>query len=156
MKFAILVAFAVPLGAAELTVPSPDGRIQFQLSWQGKQRLEYAVTFGGKPAIDASPLGIVVDRVNLAEGVQAGQPERYQVDETYPWHGPHATAVNRGNGVNLPLHPKAAFAYTLEIRAYDDGVAFRHIVPGEGQPRAGRGDRASACPAGHYRLVPRH
>jgi alpha-glucosidase len=132
VKLAAFLALAIPIGAAELTVASPDGRIQLQLSWQGKPRLEYAVTFDGKPAIDPSPIGIVLDRVNLAEGVQAGQPDRYQVDETYPWHGPHATAVNRGNGVKLPLKSRSGVAYILEVRAYNDGVAFRHIVPGQG------------------------
>jgi alpha-glucosidase len=133
VRFAIFW-LALPLAAADLTVASPDGRVQFQLSWQGKPRLEYSVTLGGKPAIDASPLGIVVDRVNLAEGVAAGQPETYKVDETYPWYGPHATAINRGNGVKLPLtHANSKTAYTLEIRAYNDGVAFRHVVPGQGR-----------------------
>ncbi len=124
---------SLPLVAADVTVASPDGRVQFQLFWKEKGRLEYSVTFGGKPAIEMSPIGIVVDRLSLAEGVSAGNPERYDVDESYPWYGPHATAVNRANGVRVALtHLKSRTPYTLEIRASNDGIAFRHLVPGQG------------------------
>jgi alpha-glucosidase len=123
---------ALPLAAAELNVASPDGRVQFQLSSPAPGRLQYTVTFAGKPAIEASPVGIVVDGVNLADGVAAGQPERYEVNESYAWYGPHSTAVNRANGVKLALtHTKSHTAYTLEVRVANDGVAFRQIVPGE-------------------------
>jgi alpha-glucosidase len=125
---------ALPLAAADLTLASPDGRVQFQLSWQGRSRLEYSVAFGGKPAIEASPLGILVDQINLAEGVEAGRPERYEINETYRWNGPHATAINRSNGVRLALtHTRSGTPYTLEIRASNDGIAFRHVVPGQSQ-----------------------
>ncbi len=91
------------------------------------------VIFRDKTVIASSPLGITVDQVNLGAGVEIGKAETYQVNETYPWYGPHSTAVNRANGVRVALtHKPSRTAYTLEIRAYDDGVAFRHLVPGEG------------------------
>jgi alpha-glucosidase len=127
-----LFLLTFPLAAADLTVASPDGRVQFALSY--KDRLEYSVTFAGKPVIEVSPIGIVVDRVNLAVGVEPGKPEPYKIDEKYPWYGPHSTAVNQCNGVKLALtHGRSHTAYTLEIRAYNDGIAFRHVVPGQGR-----------------------
>jgi len=129
-----IFCLALPLAAADLTVGSPDGRIQFQLSWQGKPRLEYSAILNGKPAVEPSPLGIVVDGVNLAAGVEPGQPVKYEIDESYRWYGPQSTVLNRGNGVKLAFtHKQSNTAYTLEIRVYNDGIAFRHIVPGQGR-----------------------
>ena len=83
--------------------------------------------------LDPSPLGIVVDKVDLADGAQIGSAETYKVNETYPWFGAHTPAVNNCNGAKVALtHPKSSTSYTLEIRAYNDGVAFRHLVPGTG------------------------
>ncbi len=44
----------------------------------------------------------------------------------------HSTAINRCNGAKISLvHDLSFTGYTLEVRAFDDGVAFRHIIPGE-------------------------
>src|ERR1017187_843716 len=144
--------------ADQVTVASPDGHVQFVLAL-ADGRLQYTVTFNSKTVIAASPLGIVVDGVNLAEGAQIGASEPYRKNETYPWYGAHSIAegaqigasepyrknetypwygahsiaVDHCNGARVAVaHAKSGTAYTLEIRAYNDGVAFRHIVPGQG------------------------
>lgn len=128
------LCLSVPLvTAADVAVSSPDGRVQLRLSSGSAGRLQYSVTFNGKPVIEASPIGITVDGVNLAEGAEIGNAAPYQVKESYPWNGVHSTAVDNCNGVRVAVtHPKSRTAYTLEIRAYNDGIAFRHVVPGEG------------------------
>jgi alpha-glucosidase len=119
--------------AADVTVSSPDARAKFVLSANAQGHLEYTVTFQSKNIIDPSPLGIVVDRVDLAAGAQIGAAETYAVDETYPWYGPHSTAVNKCNGARVALtHAQTKASYTLDARACNDGVAFRYLVPGEG------------------------
>ncbi len=129
-----LAVFCLSLpAAADVTVASPDGRVRFLLSSGAQGHLEYTITFNAKNIIDPSPLGIVVDRVDLAAGAQIGRADSYKIDETYPWYGPHSTAINNCNGAKVALiHPKTGTSYTLEIRACNDGVAFRHLVPGEG------------------------
>lgn len=129
-----VLCMAVPTRTADgVAVASPDGRVQFRLSLGDQGRLQYAVTFKEKPAIETSAVGITVDGVHLGEGVQIGKVDRYQVNETYPWYGVHSTAVDNCNGVKIAIaHVQSRTAYTLEIRAYNDGIAFRHVVPGEG------------------------
>jgi alpha-glucosidase len=131
----VMVCASVTLSiAGDITVASPDGRVQFRLSLGDKGRLQYAVAFKDKPVIEVSALGIIVDGVNLAAGAQIGKVEQYQVDETYPWYGAHSMAANRCNGVKIAVTlVQSRSAYTLEIRAYNDGIAFRQVVPGEGK-----------------------
>ena len=106
--------------------------MRFVLSSGAQGHLEYTVTFNSKNIIDPSPLGIVVDGVDLAGGAQIGKADSYAIDETYPWYGPHSTAVTMQRRKVALTYPKTGTAYTLDIRAYDDGVAFRHLVPGQG------------------------
>ncbi len=140
-----------PAAASDaMVLTSPDGQVQFRLMLQHHARLGYAVTFKTKSVIDTSPLGIVVDGVNLAEGVRVAKADRYRVKETYPWRGVHSTAVNRCNGARFHIrHVKTGAAYTLEARAYNDGIALRYIVPGpDGKLRAPDEATVFRIPAG--------
>ena len=70
MKPLILFPFALfclSLPAADVTVASPDGRVQFLLLSGAQGHLEFTVTFNSKNILDRSPLGIVVDKVDLAD-----------------------------------------------------------------------------------------
>jgi alpha-glucosidase len=123
----------LPAPADDLDIASPDGIVKFRLSAGDDGRLRYAVTFRDKPVIETSPIGITVDRISLAEGVQILKVDRYQVNESYPWYGIHSIAVDHCNGMKVAVtHVQSRTAYTLEIRVYNDGIAFRHLVPGEG------------------------
>src|SRR5512140_2101608 len=106
MKIATILALfsaAVLAPAADtLTLASPNGQIRFHLVVAGGD-LEYSVTLKSKPVIDRSSLGIAVDGVNLAAGVRLGKAARYRTDETYAWYGVHSTAVDRSNGVKIPV-----------------------------------------------------
>jgi len=79
----VLFCLSLP-AAADVTVASPDGRVRFVLSSSAQGHLEYTVSFNSKNIIDPSPLGIVVDGVDLAGGAQIGKTESYKINETYP------------------------------------------------------------------------
>ena len=94
--------------------------------------LSYRVAFGEASVIETSRLGIFLDRVELSQGVELGKAERYELNEKYPWRGVHAEAVNRCNGVRIPVtHMASRISYTLDVRAFNDGVAFHHVIPGK-------------------------
>ncbi|MFB3828193.1 MAG: glycoside hydrolase family 97 catalytic domain-containing protein [Bryobacteraceae bacterium] len=132
--FLACCVLAAPLAAAEApAVSSPDGRVEFRVLTAAGGDLQYTVTFNRKPVIETSPAGIVVDKVDLASGVEIGKLERYKISEKYPWYGNKSTAVDECNGTRIAVtHVKSRTHYTLEARAYDSGVAFRLVVPGEG------------------------
>ena len=126
-----VVAEPSGLSAADVSVASPNGRIRFEVTLRDAG-LSYRVAFGETSVIETSPVGIFLDRVELSRGVELGKAERYELNEKYPWRGVHAEAVNRCNGARIPVTHKASrISYTLEARAYNDGVAFRHVIPGK-------------------------
>src|SRR5437773_9600108 len=115
----------------EVQVASPDGKIKFTIL-PNSERLTFTVTMGNTVVIEPSPIVMKVDEYDLSSGVVFNNLERYSIDESYPWYGAHAMAVNRCNGAKLSLtHDLSFISYTLEIRVFNDGVAYRHVIPSE-------------------------
>ena len=115
----------------EVQVASPDGKIKFTIL-PSAERLTFTVTMGNTVVIEPSPIVMKLDGYDLSSGVVFDNLEHYSIDESYPWYGASSLAVNRSNGVKLSLtHDLSFTSYTLEIRVFNDGVAYRHVIPGE-------------------------
>ena len=115
----------------EVQVASPDGKIKFRIL-PNAERLTFTVSMGNPVVIEPSPIVMKLDGYDLSSGVVFDNVERYSIDESYPWYGAHSTAINQCNGVKLSLtHDLSFTSYTLEIRVFNDGVAYRHVIPGE-------------------------
>jgi alpha-glucosidase len=106
-------------------VSSPSGAIALDLAY-GPQ-LTFSVTFRGRIVIEPSPLSMLVDGVDLAQEIAAGKVAVYHGNDHFPTRGVHAEAVDRFRGARI------AFPHcSLDVRAFDDGIAFRWVVPGAG------------------------
>ncbi len=141
----------------QVQVASPDGKVKFTLL-PNAERLTYTVTMGDTTVIEPSPVVMRLDGFDLSAGVVFGAAETFQINETYPWHGVKSTAVNQCNGARIPLeHDLSSTAYTLEVRVFNDGVAFRHVIPGA-ERRVARSGRVLHLhgPKRLHGLVPRH
>src|SRR5262249_39810997 len=80
--------------------------------------------------VELSRAGIVVDGINLGDGASVTGLERARHDERYRTRGVHSAAIDRHNAATISLvHQPTGVHYTLEIRAFDDGVAFRYAAP---------------------------
>jgi len=110
-----------PAGAV---LNSPDGRIEARVFLRGDQHLALQVERGGKAVLMSSPLGVVVNGVDLGQSPRVASREAYAIDETYPWNGNHSTVRNRCNGAKFRLL-SGGVSWMLDLRVYDDGVAFR-------------------------------
>src|SRR5206468_3397691 len=124
---------AAPLRSGGESIASPNGRIAFNLSVADGQ-LAYRIEFNHRPAIQPSELGIVIDGVNLGRGVTIARGDRYRTDEKYAWRGVHSTAIDRSNGARIAVtHAASRTTYQVDVRVFDDAVAFRCVVPGTGR-----------------------
>ncbi len=141
----LAATFAAPIGvlarpsfkilaANPITVASPDGKVQFELLWRAASQLGYRILFNGKAVIEPSALGLLLNNVNLGYDVELGKRETYHVNEKYPWRGVHSEAVNRASGAKISvLHKASQTRFTIEVRAFNNGIAFRQVIPGEGE-----------------------
>ncbi len=138
---------AMAAQADNLTLTSPDGRNTTVFSKNGKE-LTYTVTTDGKEVILPSRAGLDVD--NWAWEMALGkrdlaQPECWMdlltvdsithhapVDNVWhPMYGERSTVRDRYNSATMHLSRKDKSDYRLdvEVRAYDEGIAFRYFFP---------------------------
>ena len=115
-----------------ITFKSPNGQVQFILFAAGPQ-LRYRVTRANQIVVDLSSLGILVVGVDLCRDRTITNIERYRVFEQYPARGVHSTVTDNCNGAKISMrHNASKTDYVLDVRAYNDGIAFRFVVPGSG------------------------
>jgi alpha-glucosidase len=122
--FFFLILLLWPAAAQDLrTVASPDGRIVFRVfvTPQGAgliERMAYQVLYKGKILVGTSFLGFEIrDQTLLGEKVGLTLSE--------------ALAQGRYNSLTAEYLQNGSLGrrINLEIRAYNDGVAFRYIIP---------------------------
>ena len=122
---------AMPQPQPPYTVLSPDGRTRLELSARDG-KLSYSVSRDGATVIAPSPLGLATSLGPLDGGsLQVAGVERKTVDEVYrPVAGKAASVADRYSQVELQLAGKtSSVKLNLIARAYDDGVAFRYVLP---------------------------
>ena len=109
-------------------VQSPDGTVIFRL-FQKEQQLTFNITFHGKTITTSSPIVISLDGISITKNISIKKVDRYKISETYPWQGVHSTAINNCNGAKITVSGKQN--YTTDVRVFNDGAAFRLILPGK-------------------------
>ena len=137
--FATTLAAQTKIGSP-LKMTSPNGEITLLLSEAGTATdgsgpsstdLTYAVEFRGKRMMETARLGLeLVGQPALGPGMRltAAQPE--SADETYTIPvGKTSSVRDHYNGVRADFEDAAGRKLTVEVRAFDDGVAFRYAVP---------------------------
>lgn len=139
LSTALLLVLTFVSAEKKLTLPlivtSPDNQISSRIFMKDKQ-LYFAVSNQGEMVLDDSPLGFAIDGEKYTFNPELYHIDRYEINEEYQTRGIHRIAVNRGRGVKLEFKsPQTKTLYTLEVRAYDDGVAFRFIVPDNGKSK---------------------
>jgi alpha-glucosidase len=134
----LLLASAALSSSAELR--SPDGRIVVTVGikerlepYPSGRRLYYSVAFRGTAILLDSPLGLdFADQAPLARDLAVEKETPRSFDTTWERVAGKSRQVrDHGNEITLDLVETAAPQRRLSVvfRAYDDGVAFRYVLP---------------------------
>ena len=114
-----------------LDVRSPNGQVTFTVL-PNAERVTFTVALGDTTVIEPSPIVLTLDGYDLSAGVVLGGVVRDEVHERYPWSGVRSTAISDSNRAKLALtNDLTSIPYTLEVRVFDDGVAYRQTIPGD-------------------------
>ncbi len=144
---ALMTAYAAQAATPELTLTSPDGRNTVVFAKPAAE-LTYSVSVDGRPLILRSRAGLDLDqRVwEMALGKRdLAQPDCWMdlltVDSVcrgadvdtvwHPLYGERSAVRDRYRTATLHLSRKDKSDYRLdvEVRAYDEGIAFRYFFP---------------------------
>jgi alpha-glucosidase len=136
-------ADAVP----SIDVSSPDHLIVLRI--RGDAR-EFSLTRRGEPVIAGSALGLDLASEHPLGEVALESRSDILVDESVPLVATKASSArNHYRGATLVFREAgvAARRLLIDVRAYDDGVAFRYRLDGP-SPVSVRGERTTFVPAG--------
>ncbi|WP_427967913.1 glycoside hydrolase family 97 protein [Altererythrobacter sp.] len=128
--------------ASAIAVVSPDKSVEISIADDGST---FSVTRKGETIIHDAPLGIELADAPEYKVLNSHSVRRAKVDRTLPLVATKASkAVDLFNGAAIEFREAgtAGRKITIEARAYNDGVAFRYVVP-EGKPVAISGERTS-------------
>ncbi len=140
----VTLSFAAALPAVaqgnQAAVKSPNGDLELiiaavrgQVVQEAGGQLAYRVNFRGKPVLEWSNLGLAIEGapvLGAAVRIESSQPSDH--DETWRSVAGKANPIrDRYNAVRVQTVETAANGrrMAIEARAYDDGVAFRYVVP---------------------------
>jgi alpha-glucosidase len=144
-RLAMLFALAFAAGLAApaqtpVTLNSPNGALELSIaSLQGQSvqesggQLAYRVAFRGKPVLDWSNLGLAIQGAPvLGSAVRIESAKNSASDETWNSVAGKANPIrDHYNAVTVETVETAPDGRRLaiEARAYDDGIAFRYLIP---------------------------
>ena len=113
---------------------SPDKHILYEFEIrEGKPG--YRISYNGRKLIEFSIINLVFKGDSLIQGVRLEKTVRLDSAEQY------TLFTGRSNGANDPFHQLTLFlretnapgrAIMVQVRAFDDGIAFRYLFPKSG------------------------
>jgi len=122
--YCLLALAAIGGAAAQEHVASPDGQIEFRLFLDRPDpaalfRLAYQVDFHGKPLLNTSFLGLRIHNQEPDLGDNVGLVSA-RLESSRPYNKLVAEYMQNGS---------LGRRINVEVRAYNDGVAFRYVIP---------------------------
>jgi alpha-glucosidase len=144
--FISLTLFSAALCASAVELKSPNGKIGVSVEKTGSE-LIYSVDGYGAPVIERSPMLIELDGVNLTAKARLGEPKYLSERATYRTRRVHSVATNNCNGLAIPCSSNDG-VFVLELRAFDDGVAFRYRVAASDKPQTPDENTVFTLPVG--------
>ncbi len=119
----------ISFGQKKVSLKSPDGKIEFEIHLK-KDAPYYQVKYGNQVLIDQSPLGLIFKDYELQKNLKPGKPEFQEVDTTYPLVvGKTSKARDYHKELLIPYTAKDGKKFNLQVRAFNDGIAFRYVFP---------------------------
>ena len=114
--------------AEDYEVSSPDGHLKATVSLvEGK--LSYTVTRDNRTVVSESPLGLKFNTADMSEGLELVETENGTVDDSYSLPvGKRSQYRDHCNTLSVTTL-KGTWKMTVLFRVYDDGFAFRYVIP---------------------------
>lgn len=118
---------------SQVIITSPDDTLQVVLNLSDTGELTYVVNKGSDLIIDTSKLGIRTFNADFTTGLLYNSITQEIIDETYSLIQYDKESLSDHCREAKILYTKDGNELLLVFRVYNDGIAYRYIIPGEGQ-----------------------
>jgi len=132
--------------AQEKKLTSPDGNVTARVFSDKQRSLAYEVDFHGNTVVSKSMLGIIVDGDTLGKQITFKEVKKEEINENYITRGFHSKAVNHCYQYTYKVVSEIG-KFVLQTRIYNDGFAYRYIIPGNEHKKVNGEISSFSCPA---------
>ena len=129
---ALVLGGSSAVASGEFLLKSPDRKVEVAII-PGKT-LTYSIEFFDQEVVLPSTMGISVEGTDLGlKAAFSGKAEKQEIKEHYATRGVHTNAVNHCMAAVIPVvSGDSKVPWFLEVRVFNDAVAYRYRVPGKG------------------------
>lgn len=125
---AVLCLALLSAAAFAVETQGPDAALSVEVAVGGNGRLQYSAARLGREIIGKSNLGVMLDGIDTGKDVALGEVARDSRAAFYLSRGNHAVASEIYNASRITVK-RGALSYDLELRVFNDGLAFRYVFP---------------------------
>ncbi|MDP9080002.1 MAG: glycoside hydrolase family 97 protein [Bacteroidota bacterium] len=115
-----------------LKMTSPDKQVVVRF-FTAHGRTFYTLKYNNRPILGTSATGLILNQQPLMPEGQLKFSKKYTICARYLSLGVHSNVLNHCNGYVIKLN--RAGPYSIEVRVYNDGLAFRYMVHQNGENR---------------------
>ena len=120
---ALIIILLTSCKKDNLEVSSPDSRLKIIVD--AHDSLSYRVMYNGKELIAPSTIGLKLKDKSLTENPKIKSITPYSANETIePLYGKFKTLEDKYNAIRIDFEED----FSLDVRAYDEGVAYRFVT----------------------------
>ena len=125
----IFATSSVLAWAGDVTVSSPDNRLQVRVSDAGG-RLYYTATLDGQEVLQPSALGLKTSIGDLTKGLSIVDTKTSVIDEHYTMRGTKASSADyKANALTVDLKNQDGRVFSILFQVSDHDIAFRYEIP---------------------------
>lgn len=122
--------------AKSIAIAGPNRAATFMVSTDAEGHLTYSIGSADNARVLPARAGIIVDGIDLGASVEVGTPRLKGISETFICRGNKTRGTNSCEVAEIPIYSQESRKrWTFEVRVFDDGAAFRYVIPGAGARR---------------------
>lgn len=122
------------------TVTSLDGKLTMEIYQNSAGALVYTLSAGENEILGESALGLAATNFAGFDGALPAALSAKRLTATYPYLGSFSEVKEDCVAATLTLKKDSALFASIEIKLYDNGLAFRYRLPKTGTSRSVRGE----------------
>ena len=127
--------------------PAPGGKLRVEVGTDATGHLAWRLDALGCQVIGVSQAGVLVAGADSGAAATVGKPVLRNIDQLFPWRGPDKERREYCRVAEFPVQSNGQ-EWTFEVRAFDDGAAYRCIIPGQGKRHVSGEAATFVLPAG--------
>lgn len=132
--FSLLLIILSSCDTKPLSLSSPDTSLQIIVTETNGQ-LQYSINTETAHIIEPSILGLETEDISFSR-LEIVSSEASTYDETWPMlFGKCAEVRNHYNQLSIVAQDSLGHIINIEMRAFDDGLAFRYTIPQQGEQK---------------------